>query len=399
MKKIFSIILLITILVTIIPTRVYAITLGEYEEKLRKYEQDAKNNEASMNRTTSEIKAANEEIERLKQEVVTLNREIVTLTEEIKEYNKEIKDKVLQSRQLLEYLQLSSGENAHLNYIFEAETPTDLIYRTAVIQQMTDYNEKVMKELEEMIKKNEERKIQIDKRQKNIVAKDKQLNDRLVYLGKQKVSLGETAVSVAQEIKNYKDRVAAYKAVGCKSSDVIGVDCDVAGDAGVFRRPTVTGYVTSEFGWRSGSFHRGIDIGSKNGRGEKIFPIASGKIVAKYIDYYGALIIAMEHYNAIKGQWYTSLYAHMTSYAPNLYVGKELTSEQYIGYMGDTGYAFGVHLHIEVLPCRLYNLGDKNCNTWNNYVAFAQSQANKGFKGVRAVITFPSGTYNTWYSR
>lgn len=399
MKKLFSIVLIIGILISLLPSGAYAITLAEYEEKLNKYETDAKANQSAINRTDAEINAANKEIENLKQEMIDLSKEIVKLAEEIKDYNQKIKDKILQSRQLLEYLQLSSGENAYLNYVFEAQTPTDLIYRAAVVQQMADYNESVMKELEEMIKKNEERQVQIDKRQKEIDQKEIQLQNKLVYLGNEKVSLKETSVSVTQQIKIYQEIVTAYKKLGCKSTDVIGVDCATSGDAGLFRRPTSTGYVTSEFGWRGSSFHRGLDIGSSKGRGEKIYPIANGTIIAKYYDYYGALTLAIEHYSAVKNQWYTSLYVHMSSYAPDLYVGKNVTSDQYIGYMGDTGYAFGVHLHLEVAACRLYNLNDKNCNSWNNYVSFVEKQANNGFKGARGLITFPSGTYNNWYSR
>ncbi len=399
MKKLLSILLIVAVLISLLPSGAYAITLGEYEQKLNKYETDAKNNQNAINRTESEINSANREIDNLKQEMIDLSKEIVKLDEEIKEYNQKIKDKILQSRQLLEYLQLSSGENAYLNYVFEAETPTDLIYRAAVVQQMADYNEKVMTELEEMIKKNEERQVEIDKRQKEIDKKEVQLQDKLVYLGNEKVSLKETSVSVAQQIKIYQEIVNAYKKVGCKSTDVIGVDCATNGDAGLFRRPTTSGYVTSEFGWRGGSFHRGLDVGSSKGRGEKIYPIANGTIIAKYYDYYGALTLAIEHYSAVKNQWYTSLYVHMSSYAPDLYVGKKVTSDQYIGYMGDTGYAFGVHLHIEVAACRLYNLNDSNCSSWAKYVSFVEKQASKGFKGARGLITFPNGTYNSWYSR
>lgn len=104
----------------------------------------------------------------------------------------------------------------------------------------------------------------------------------------------------------------------------------------------------------------------------------------------------MEHHITSTDQWYTSLYAHMSSYAPNLYVGKYLTSDQYLGYMGTTGHSTGVHLHFELIPCR-YLSG--SCYSWNAYYNYAINQFKKGYKGPRGLITFPKGLYNSWNSR
>lgn len=381
------------------PFLVHGITLGEYEAKLKKYQNEMAANQSALNKTESQIKNTEAAIEATKEEMMSLKTEISSLQEEIEKYNTLIKEKVLQSKQLMEYLQLSSGENVYLEYVFDADSTTDLIYRMAVVQQLIDYNNKVISDLEQMIDGNKVREEEIEKRNKVLDEKEEDLGNKLESLGEEKTDLSETSVSVKQQIKIYQELVNSYKKQGCKSSDVIGVDCAVKGEAGIFRRPTKTGYVTSEFGSRWGSFHRGIDISSENKRREKIYPVANGTIVAKYYDIYGALILAIEHYSSVNNKWYTSLYAHMTSYAPNLYVGKYVTSDQYIGYMGDTGYAFGVHLHLEIAPCRLYNLNDKNCSTWSKYTKFVQEQEDKGFKGPRGLITFPKGLYNTWKSR
>ena len=398
MRKIAILILVGAILLTMFPISASAITLGEYEAKLKKYETDAQNNKNAMNQTQSQINQTNQNIENIKKEMIDLGKEIKVLEEQIEKYHDDIEEKTLESKKLLEYLQFSNKEDLYLDYVINAENLTDLIYRAAVVREITEYNSRTIDELEKMIDDNKEREKQIDDREVLLATKEKELGVNLNKLGEKKEGLTDTAVSVAQQIKIYQEIVVAYKKMGCKSNHVIGVDCAVNGDAGIFRRPTQTGYVTSEFGWRGSSFHRGVDIGSKKGRGEKIYPIGNGTIIAKYVDYYGALVLAIEHYSAIKGQWYTSLYAHLSSYAPNLYVGKTVTSDQYIGYMGDTGYSFGVHLHIEIAPCRLFNWGG-SCATWDSYYNFVVSQYNKGFKGPRAVLTLPSGTYNSWSTR
>ena len=75
----------------------------------------------------------------------------------------------------------------------------------------------------------------------------------------------------------------------------------------------------------------------------------------------------------------------------------QVNSNTILGYMGNTGYAFGVHLHLEVWPCRLY--GDSNCSSWSKYVSFAERKFREGFKGAESVISFPNRTYQTWYNK
>lgn len=72
---------------------------------------------------------------------------------EIDASNKEIKEKSEQSKKIIEYYQISNGDNAYLEYAFGASDITDMVYRLAVVEQLTDYNDQVMKELEALIKR------------------------------------------------------------------------------------------------------------------------------------------------------------------------------------------------------------------------------------------------------
>lgn len=400
-RKTLIIVLLISLFVPFIVEPVEAAkenTLGYYEEKLAQAKKEYENNKNAINRTQSEINNSKAEIERLKQETLDLTAEVKKLSDEIDEYNNKIKDKILESKQLLEYLQLSGGKNVYLDYVFKAESVTDFINRGYVVKEIVDYNTKTVNELEQMIKDNEKREVEIEQRKVEITEKESQLQGSISSLGEKKESLTAGGVSIEQEIKFNQEYVDMYKKLGCKTNDVIGVDCARQGGTGVFRRPTQTGYVTQEAYYKPSYSHRALDIGSSKGRGEKIYPIANGKITKIYRDNYGALCLIMEHYNLKDGKYYSSLYVHMSSYAPGLYVGKDLTSNDYIGYMGDTGYAFGVHLHMEVFPCRMYNPTDSNCSNWSKYDAYAKKMLRNGYN-PRDLISFPSGTYNSWKTR
>ena len=395
MKKVFK--LLIISLIITIPINVKAITLGDYKKKLAEYKAAYEENQRQIKKTQSEINSTNNKISSMKKEMISLSSEISKLKDDVIKYNEEIEKKELETKKLIEYMQLSGGQNLYLEYAFEADNVTDLIYRMSVVEQITDYNKKSVKELNELIVTAKNRQKEINKREKELDEKQDELGELVVSLGDNKDSLSESGVSISKQIKLYENQVKTYQKLGCKDNDVIGKDCAVNNSAGVWRRPVTKGYVTSEFKYRSGKLHRAVDISNReNPYGTKIYAVANGRITNIYNDTYGAKVVLIEHtYN---GKYYTSNYCHMSKYNPAIYEGMKVTSNTWIGYMGMTGKATGPHLHLEIFPCRLYNLSDKNCSTWSKYVKYAASLYSSGYKGPRALISMPAAGV-TWTSR
>lgn len=389
MKRLLTVLLALGFLILPIGSEVQAETLQDYINLLKKYQDDLKKNNSEIGQAESNINKAKNEIESIKNELTAMAKEVEQKKQEIVEYNDKIKEKSLQTKQLFEYLQVANGDNLYLEYAFGAESITDLIYRMSVVEQLAKYNEDTIRTLEDMVKKNEERQVQLAEQEKSMQKRQEQLTSRITELTGLKASLNENSVSVQQQVNIYKDIVEGYKKQGCQPQHVIGRDCAVESSAAGWYRPIQSGYVTSEFGYRWGSLHRAVDVSNKNPYGTKIYPVANGKIQAKYNDLYGALTIVIQH-RTPGGQYYSSLYTHMSKYAPNLYVGKTVTINDYIGYMGNTGLAYGPHLHLEVANCRLYDQSDPNCGSWNSYVNFVKRQYDSGkFKGPRNLIYFP----------
>ena len=148
---------------------------------------------------------------------------------------------------------------------------------------------------------------------------------------------------------------------------------------------TITSYPTAS--------HFALDITSPRGSSEPIYPIANGTISSIYKDSAGANIVTVTH--NINGQIYTSQYVHLSSYAPNLYVGKPVTINDYLGFMGQTGIATGVHLHIALLDCNIFDIHDANCTTLNGFFRYGRTRYYQGFMGLQSVINVPT----SWTSR
>lgn len=102
-----------------------------------------------------------------------------------------------------------------------------------------------------------------------------------------------------------------------------------------------------------GASHKGIDLVGPGSTLDYITAHSDGEVVAvvSHIDYntsksgkrtYGNYV-KIKHDNGM----YT-LYAHMKYGSVNVKVGQRVSRGQVIGYMGNTGYSFGAHLHFEV---------------------------------------------------
>ena len=149
-------------------------------------------------------------------------------------------------------------------------------------------------------------------------------------------------------------------------------------------------YLPTEMGRVTQNPHYGhvaLDITSPRGSNELIFPVANGKISSIYKDSAGALIVTVLH--NINGKKYTSQYVHLASYANGLYVGKPVTINDCLGRMGTTGYSTGIHLHLAVVDCALFDPSDNNCRDLNGFFRYANYRLGQGYIGLGTMMTVP----------
>jgi len=105
------------------------------------------------------------------------------------------------------------------------------------------------------------------------------------------------------------------------------------------------GRVTSEFGDRRLThIHKGIDIA--NNEGTPIKSTASGQVIAVARSGNFGKRIMIYHGTDENGNTYVTVYAHLSRFGVK--VGDSVSQGEIIGYMGNTGYSTGTHLHYEV---------------------------------------------------
>ncbi|MBH0110990.1 peptidoglycan DD-metalloendopeptidase family protein [Salinibacterium sp. NG22] len=125
-----------------------------------------------------------------------------------------------------------------------------------------------------------------------------------------------------------------------------GVDYDYNATVGAVRWPfPYTVPITDGFGDRVGGFHKGTDFAAASGT--PIYAIADGTVDLIQADWSGYGYHAIISH-VINGQQVESLYAHMITDSSPLVVGQEIKAGDFIGLVGETGIAYGAHLHFEV---------------------------------------------------
>jgi murein DD-endopeptidase MepM/ murein hydrolase activator NlpD len=118
---------------------------------------------------------------------------------------------------------------------------------------------------------------------------------------------------------------------------------EINGD--LFRWP-IRGWITSRYGWRSDpftgarSFHDGIDIGAD--LGTPIGAAMEGRVAETgYSSSFGNYILISHH------SGWQSFYGHLNKIIVK--AGQWINIGQCIGYVGNTGYSTGPHLHFTVI--------------------------------------------------
>ena len=371
MKKI-SVTLVIVMILSLfaLPMRTEAKTIAQFEAEVEKFTAELRAKQNSLNQNKAEIEVIKQKISNIIDQMAAAEKEIDKLQLEIEESNQEIRDKGEESKSIIEYYQISNGENIYLEYAFGATDITDMIYRMSIVEQLTEYNDKIVEELEILIENNKKKQKELEKKIDNLNALETSLKAQQRKVEADSNSIRGTMPSIETQIKEAQAQIKYYKSLKCGTNEDIQ-DCErriqqstgtSLPSVGFFSRPMAKGYVTQYY---NSSSHRAYDFSSSN-KSEPIYAIAEGTVHAIYHDncttgnFCGyrcngnaKVVVTKHNYN---GKYYYATYAHLGSFG-NISVGSFVTRNTKIGNMGNTGCSTGPHLHFELATCHYMNNG------------------------------------------
>lgn len=335
-------------------------TLRTMKAELAKLESELEENKRNQQAAESNISSSKKRIDQIAQEKVDIETEIKDLGEEITTLNKEIVDMNDEIKDILNYYQLSNtGDSASLEYVFSADDYTDFIYRMAITEQLSDYNNETIKEYNKKISDNERKKVELADKKVELGKKEIELDENIKNQQGKLDTAMDGALDIEDEIGALKKTIKLYEETyKCKLDETLEECLRGRLPAGTsFFRPVVSGRVSSNYGPRSyilhgrwtSDFHYGLDFSGTHY--SKIYSAANGKVAAIFPKKNcGGNMVYINH--NINGKKYTTAYFHMATVTVK--VGQNVTYETQIGTMGGTsaeywdGCSTGSHLHFSV---------------------------------------------------
>ena len=241
------------------------------------------------------------------------------------------------------------GAISYWSVIFKATGFADLLGRIDFINEIMEYDQRVITELRQLREQLAADREELEEKQADLAARQDELeveieaaNAVLAEFEQTEANLyalekreEEEADRITEELKNY------YASNGGTS------DGSTQGVLNGLIWPTnSTRYITSKFGPRNTGIpgastnHKGVDIGAP--RKTNIYAAQSGTVIqAGWNGGYG-YSVTIAHDGGV-----STLYGHMYEF-PKVTVGQTVSCGQVIGLCGSTGVSSGAHIHYEV---------------------------------------------------
>ena len=338
--------------------------LQESKQKKEQAQQQQKDIQYKKDIAVSEVQQLDSEIEAIENEIETVNNQIYESEAAIDQKNTEIeqqkenialyKDDFI-ARARIMYIR---GPMSYLDVLFGANDFSDLLYKAQMIKKVTEYDQRILREMADAQAAIEAAKADIEDEKANQEL-TKQIKENTEAELESKRSEKETAIAQLNsdaekakaledeadaEMEQFRNELANMSSSGAASSSSSSTS---VASYGSMQWPAVASKtITSPYGYRFhpiqkvNRFHSGIDIGAAYGTG--IVAAESGTVIkAAWNGGYGKCIV-IDHGGGI----YT-LYGHCSQI--NVSVGQSVSRGEQIGLIGSTGNSTGPHLHFEVL--------------------------------------------------
>lgn len=361
MKKLTYLLVIIIFVMMIFPKNIEAKTLQNMYDQLAELQDKYNKNKNNKQLTESQINQLNGEISSISATIEKTRKEIKQAEIDVGNSKKEIENKKVETDGLIQFLQVSNGGNIYLEYLFDAENYTDFIYRYEVVKQLTNYNSDLIDELEALILDLQQKEKDLSEKNVKLENDRQELTKKVNTLTYSLANFKSEGVDIEEDISDLKKVIKIYEDMGCGRNQDIST-CATSVNAYGWKYPLTKGCVTSEYtgfntrlDYSGGGGHHAIDLDCVN-EGSNVYAAADG--VVSRIAFYNCGGNALYLTHTVNGKKYTTVYMHLLSIASGIYVGKVVTDQTVIGYVGggstavsNGGYDYcttGTHLHFGI---------------------------------------------------
>ena len=399
---IMAAIMLLSLILSLIPTNVYAASSSEIKKQIAELKSQKKELENQMKDVQKQTEENEGEIENLVNQKNAIDQEIFLLYEQIENINQQLsayalliadkQDELDEAQHHLNALNAKNkerirameedGEVTYWSVLFKASNFSDLLDRLSMIEEIAAADQKRLKEMHEAAEEvavaqealeDEKAELEVvraemDAAQAVLDEKRAEADALLVELIEKGYELEELYAEmeaqeeqflkdIAQKEKEYTEAkrreyiqyMSTYVTVppATQPGSSGGTSSSGGGVVGSssWLRPCAYTMVTSPFGNRdtgiagASTNHQGIDLGAPEGT--PIYASRTGVVTTATYGKSAGYYVSINH-----GDGYSSIYMHMTRYVVSK--GQAVSAGQVIGYVGSTGVSSGPHLHFGI---------------------------------------------------
>ncbi len=366
-----------------------AVTKTELEQKLEKLEKQEAQLKQQLASAKNDLSASQQrknlidsQIANVKQQIDLLDSQVASVEAQITQAESDIAEKkaaIADTREKLGARMRAiakRGNVSTLQMLMNTESYTDYLLKSKAMKLIAEQDQETIDAFEEEM-------VKISAEQTALEEKKASLETTRAASNKKKKELDSLYAAAQSEIRNLQSTVSGYNSqIAAKKKEMEATEREITkliqstASTGRYNSkmmywpvPTVRA-ISSVFGERWGTVHRGIDIA--NGPipiyGQNIVAAADGKVIyANYTSVWGGgygYYCIVDHGLDSKGRSVTTLYAHCSvMYAR---VGQKVTGgKTVLAKAGSTGNVTGPHLHFEV---RLNGLSVDPMDPKNPYV-------------------------------
>jgi len=250
------------------------------------------------------------------------------------------------------------GTVDYWSVLFRANSFSDLLSRLDAVNEIMEYDQRVIVQLKALQAEIEEKKASLEESK----AQTEAAKGELVVKKKELDVQRQQAIALIQEIQSNENQYeSALSALDAEEeriqANIVKLSKELAAQQAAQGKPTQSSsggyiwpvdsrYITSTVGGRTSpggvgsTNHKGTDIG-RVGYTSPIYASKAGTvIVSQYSSSYGNYVVVSH------GGGNTTLYAHMSS--RKVEVGQYVNQGAVLGITGSTGNSTGPHLHFEI---------------------------------------------------
>lgn len=347
--------------------------IAKLQQQSAEIEAKIKNLKAQKKDQSAILAAVQQKVANIQAQVLRCNREIDSINAKISENKKAIDDKNLEIQNSKDALKrrlraiYMSNTGSNIQVLLGADNFADFLQLSQLTAAVSARDKRMIEDMVAVIKELEAKN---DENQKLL---DSQVEARNIVVAAQKELEAEEASAqkiynnIASQQKTEENNNAKVEADIKEKTNYLNTLLYGTVSGGGFINSKV-GFlwpvpscqnITSYYGPRWGTIHRGIDISNGGIFGKPIVAITDGVVYEAYNSCphkdknsrcrcgsgWGNHI-AIDH-GIVAGEYIKAMYAHMNTTAVS--VGQSVKQGQVIGYVGTTGDSTGYHLHFGIM--------------------------------------------------